>query len=179
MSFATPDDLAGYLNITFAVGAETVQAQAVLDAATDEMTKFMGQPIVTPAATETVTLDANNAFVLLLPRRPVLSVNSVTNDGSVLTVATDVFWYDDGRLYLQDGGRWGCKRQSVVVNYTHGYDSLPVELKDICVQVAARKLANPTDMKTEAVGSYRGEYSQGFTDAEETVLLDIGGVTIA
>lgn len=179
MSFATPDDLAAYLNTTFAAGPETEQAQAVLDAATTEMTIYMGG-FDSPEVTESAALDANNSHVLVLPKSPVTAVNSVTNDGNVLTVATDVYWYDDGRLYLQSGARWGCKRQSVVVNYTHGYAAVPDELKQVCLQVAARKLENPTDAKSDTAGAVNESYfGQGFTDAEQTILLDIGGVVVA
>lgn len=147
-SFATVADLETFLRKDFAVGSETDQAQAALDTATAEMKAHMGQNIAQVTADQ-ITLDANGAGVLFLPERPVTAVSAVTVDGTALTVANDVDWYSYGALYRDRdrGGTWGDERQSVVVTYTHGYATIPDDIKRVCVKRAARILGSP------AVGS--------------------------
>lgn len=138
-SFASIAELETFLNKDFAAGAATNQAQAALDTATDEIKAWTGQAI--EQATETVTLDPGD--VVFLPQRPVTAVTAVTADGTVLSVANDVDWYSYGALYRDNGLTWGWKRQSVVVQYTHGYATIPDDLKKVCVKRAARLLGIP------------------------------------
>lgn len=140
-SFASVADLEAFLAKDFAAGAETIQAQAALDTATAEIKAWTGQTI--EQASDTVVLDPNAAGVVFLPQVPVTAVSAVSVDGTALTVASDVDWYSYGALYRDDNTTWGTERQTVSVTYTHGYATIPDDLKRVCVKRAARILAIP------------------------------------
>lgn len=187
-SFATVEDLEAFLDETFDESAGSAQAQAMLDAATAEMKTLMGgQNIDVPPTADTIQLDADGRYMLRLPQRPVTAVSAVTvntTTATVLTVSTDVEWHADGRIYRVDGLAWGAPRwpgrprQFVTVTYTHGYAQMPEPLMEICRQYAARKLENPTNAVRDSAGAVSEQYSVGFTDAEEAVLRDFGGVLV-
>lgn len=140
-SFAAVADLQGFLGKTFAVGTETTQAQAALDIATAEIKAWTGQAIA--EAAETVVLDPNDASVLFLPQLPVSAVSAVSVDNTAQVVATDVDWYSHGAIRRASGASWGTKRQSISVTYTHGFATIPDDLKRVCVKRAARLLGIP------------------------------------
>lgn len=84
---------------------------------------------------DTVTLDADGSWALLLPERPVTSVASVVVDGVTLTEGTDYEWSAAG--VLKRLGSWPAKYRSVVVTYTHGYDPVPEDVQEAVAERAA------------------------------------------
>lgn len=75
---------------------------------------------------ERVVLDGSGQGSLLLPRIEIRAVRSVTIGGA-LTTAVD---FDPaGVLYLAGGASWPAGRRNVLVEYEHGYDAPPEDLK--------------------------------------------------
>lgn len=176
-SFATVEDLEGYLAVTFNEAEESAQAQAMLDQATAEMVDYMGRDI-TVVANDVVTLDGVGDQ-LLLPVWPVTAVSAVTVDGVALSLPGDIQWYPDGRLLRLSGGlprSWGFKPQSIIVTYSHG-EAVPTGLKGVCMGRAARLMENPTSVANESAGNVSVNYGlppgEIFTDEEKALMARV------
>lgn len=171
MSFASTDDLATLLGTSFTDG-QLAQAQLALDIATAAIRSYTRQQITTVTGDE-IILDPENRKLILLPEIPVVDVSEVIVGDDTLTIADDVFWYADGRLYRTSGGSWGTARQSVEVTYDHGYAEVPDSVRGVCLAKASRLLANPESLRQESIGSYSRTYeggSSGLTEDEEMIL---------
>lgn len=172
-SFATVADLATMLGRDLN-DTEQLQADFLLQAATSAIRTYTGQTI-SKVIGDVVTLDPAGG-VLYLPQIPVQAVSALTVDGVALVPATDVVFYDYGLVYRKSGASWGTTRGSVVVTYTHGYDTVPIDIKLVCLQRAARTLDNPVEARQETIGSYSVTHSVGeggqaeFTQGEKTIL---------
>ncbi len=124
-----------------------------LEAATATIHAYTGQTL-TLVTDDQVTLTGPGP--LWLPQVPVVTVTAVTVD-SVLLAATNYEWTVYGRLASGWRGRWSG---NVVVTYTHGYDSVPYDIRAVCWQVAARMLSNPYQYPREQVGQTTVSYPQ-------------------
>lgn len=140
-SFATPADLATRLGITFAVGAETTQAQAWLDDATAFLQAELGQLI--EAGTATYTTRHYGCGPIRLPQQPVTEVTTVLVDD----VATTDFDFVDqelwiparrGSLYTFDEFDDRQPYADVTITFDYGYATIPAELKAWCCVLAAQ-----------------------------------------
>lgn len=97
---------------------------------------------------QTISRVANDALTLtiepyrsliLLPELPVISVASVVEDGTTLAIGDDYRWTDYGRLTRRGSSYWNSNWQEVVVTYTHGYATIPDDVKAVCARSAARR----------------------------------------
>jgi len=115
---------------------------------------------------DTVTLRGGKSK-LLLPEFPVVSVKNVT--GKYYATTADPFYYEiydvaalygpipagvwvqdaDGRLLLPVGASWP---PVVTLTYTHGYETVPDDLKMVVTAVASRMLDNPLADQTKTTG---------------------------
>lgn len=152
MSFASPADLAAYLQRpAFTAGAETTSAQLALDIASSVVRERTGQDFI--VATSTVTLDTHGDEDVRLPQLPVTSVTSVTtrNRGSVTTTARTLntdYEVRGGRLRWVGIGAWPYE---VTVTYTHGYATIPDDVRGATLAVAAEIYANPEGLSQSAI----------------------------
>lgn len=164
MSFATPSDLAVYLQReAFPAGAETTSAQLALDIATAVVRERTGQDF-TVVANDTVTLDTHGDEDVNLPQLPVTAVASVTtrNRGSATTTARTVntdYEVRGGRLRWVGAGGWPYE---VTVTYSHGYATIPDDVKGATLAVAAEIYANPEGLSQSALddSSDRHEWTE-------------------
>lgn len=138
-AFATHSDLATRLGETLTEDEQT-RATALLTLASDVIRQAARQTI--DQATSTITVRAVGR--VLLPQRPVVSIDSVLVDGS------SVGWTLDGD-YLE--GPWVGK--TVEITYTHGFGTVPDAIKAVCVEVVTRVWVNPGKASQEAYGSER------------------------
>lgn len=170
MAFAT---LADYLDRT---GADLSVAEAdrvvqLLDDATALIQRLTGQTI-SAVSNDTVTWVETRGVVLKLPQEPVTAVDSVTVDGS-LWASTAYMWTPSG--FLRPTGyrarRW-CG--TVVVQYDHGYTTIPDELKALTIDIARGELSEVTAsgaVTSEAIGTYRVTYDAGGTTSSGRQVL--------
>lgn len=104
--------------------ADDALITALIQAAREQAESYTGRALITQTW---VLTDTAPADPLLLPRWPVLSIVSVTDDG-VATSATTAYLGDDAQLVPTDS--WGG---TVVVTYTAGYgaggSAVPAALK--------------------------------------------------
>ena len=163
MSFANPADLAAYLQRAPFVGAEIQQAQLALDVATSVVSERARQVFV-PVTDDTVTLDGFDRDVTL-PQRPVTGVTSVTtrHSGNVATDSPTLgsdYEVRGDRLRWVGIGRWPYE---VTVVYSHGFATIPDDVKGATLAVAAETYANPEGLASSALddSNDRHEWSDG------------------
>ena len=169
MSFATVAQLSTRLGRTFAVGAETTQAQAMLDDATAYLVgEIGGQLVEAGTAVVTLTVDPSTDRVRL-PQWPVSAVNSV----ELNTVAiTD--WTLVGGHLVRVGG-WpavaGSTHARVDVDFDYGLATVPPELTSWTCVLAAGALAqvgragtlSAAGVASERIDDYAVNYEPGAT----------------
>lgn len=169
MTFATASDLASYLQ----QDVDTATAELLLDLATGAIQSATGQT-VEQVTDDAVTVAAPSGEKLVLPERPASTPTLVKVDGSAVTdyyadVPDDPL--EPTVLYRPGGWEaWDSVTGTLLrveVTYTHGYATIPAEIKGICLDVAARAYRNPEGLRSRerAVDDYR----ESDTYATETV----------
>lgn len=174
--FIDETDLAAYLHVDDLDNDDL--ATIAIDAACEVVRGWLDQE-VNQNTGDTVVLDGNPSDVLLLPELPVTAVTTVkvdydTDNPTTLVAGADDDYVlgDGGMLYRIDGGNWDYGRQSIQVTYTHGWSSVPTDIKMVALQVAAR-IYDAGHAVRESVGSYNVEYipgAAGLNDYEKAVL---------
>lgn len=146
--FATPAELAaktqGYLD---ADAAETLRA---LTAATAEIRKVAGWHIAPQVMTRHRATRLGP--LVFLPTLHLVELLSVTSDGTAVDISTLDYALEeatDGVLQARSVHDWSGRRGGVVATFTHGHAEVPDELKDLCMQVAARALGSPLGIVRE------------------------------
>lgn len=147
MAFCTAADVETFALIDFHSDLETHLTNDLIPLVEDAIREYVGYDI--DYATHTQTLTGNQTKELFLDERPVISITSVTEDGSTLTYGNqeDYIWYDNGRL-RRVGSRWSfAYPDNIVVTYTAGYDTgggygltLPRAFRYVTARAAARML---------------------------------------
>ncbi|WP_162890449.1 hypothetical protein [Streptomyces olivoreticuli] len=90
--------------------------------------------------------------VVRLPQLPVLSVELVRAGGRALRA--DEWRLQRDRLRVPLG-----VMDPVTVTYTHGYATVPPDVRAIVLTLAGRVLTNPSDLRQESVGSVNVTYA--------------------
>jgi hypothetical protein len=168
------DQLATRVDLAAALQRDVDNASAdlALEVATAVVQSAAGQRIVL-VADDAVTVYGGADQVLVLPERPIVSVTSVTFNGTLLTQGTasgtwrmsaDGLWRDCGwTTYFCDGP----VRTDVV--YTHGYaaDDQKLQLaRGVTLSVARGLFTNPDGTVREQIDDYAVAY------AEASVAMD-------
>lgn len=174
-ALATVEDLATYLQRDFSA-AGTATASLVLDLVSAAIRSYTGQSITT--ATTTARLKVRGGRVRL-PQGPVTAVTAVENTTGTTLLHT---WDHGPQIWLSsclpiaNGPTYaGRAPQYVDVTYTHGYASVPDDIKAITLQVAGRAFgatADTTGVQSESIGGY--SYSMGAAAAQGAVGFLLG-----
>lgn len=164
MAFATVPELSAYLGRAL---DNTEQAELALTLATGIIQSETGQTIER-VEDDTVTLRGGPYGELTLPERPVIEVSAVLGEH----VRDDEWSWRGGQLVRRFG--WP---EVVVVTYTHGYATIPADIKAITLALAARVLAqNAADasggIKRETVGAYTVEYQRDSSTSSSGLLSE-------
>ena len=159
--FATPAELASYLQRSAFTGDELTRAELLLDLASAAMRVYTGRTL-SAVVGDTVVLDGTYSALLRLPNYPVTTLTSITAEG-ILVPSTDYLLYADaGMVRRTTGWGWGWTYGGVTVVYSHGYAEGSAEmltLKGICLGLASATLGNPDNLKSEQIGTY--SYTEG------------------
>lgn len=182
MAFATEADLEALTGRSF----ETAQATLLLDLATAVIRSYTAQTL-DQVEDDDVVLPGRWGSVLVLPERPVTAVAAISVDGTVLAAA-DWSWDGADKVYrgsridsvsINDGalsdGHWGGPHVQVEVTYTHGFPTIPDDIKAVCLAMADRAAASPGGVTQESVGSYSVTYARTngvHLAADEQAILD-------
>ncbi len=146
-ALATLDELAAWMQIEPA--ELPAGAALVLDTASAIVRSEARQRFT--RGTTTVAL-APRGRVVSLPQRPVISVALVRAGGRALRPDEFRLWRD--QLWFGARGHG-----PVVVTYTHGYETVPADVRGIVLTLAGRVLTNPNDLRQESVGSVNVTYA--------------------
>lgn len=128
-ALATVADVEALLGRTLTL-AESNHVTTMLDSASEAVREAAGQQFT--RATSTVTLPVSDGTRLVLPQRPVVSVQSVSVDGT-----TDTSWaLVSGELRRAGGWMLRSLPGRVTVTYTHGYAAVPRPVRDLVATLA-------------------------------------------
>lgn len=170
MALCTQTDVEQRLQIDFTNNADPVCA-VLIAAVQGHIEREVGRAVEAAARVE--TLDWPPGSYLWLKWTPVNSITSVVVDGTTLTAVTDyIFDSVTGRLARVSSGYltgWSVyKPASVVVTYNGGYATVPLDLRDLCANVAARAFqtgaayaalpAGSDGISQEGIGDYSVTY---------------------
>lgn len=121
---------------------------------------------------------------LFLKYWPVTDVTSVTEDGTALTVADDVAWYERGKLIRVVNGRqiyWKTtKKQDITVEYVGGYltgehDAELEHLGSICAEMVARAIRKGADAAAVPAGAAGQVQSVSLEGSDSVTYATAGG----
>lgn len=152
-AFASTQDLEDYLQVTFDA-ADNVRAAKLLDHASAMIRRTARQDFDF-TSNDAITLAPTQTDTLLLPQLPVTAVASVTTDGLLLTEETDYRVMLPAGIIRHLRKRW---TKPIDVVYSHGYTTLPEDLKAICVEMSARAWVNPRGVLSEQIGNYSARW---------------------
>lgn len=170
-AFATHEDFADRTGLTLDSDGQT-RADNLLARVANEIRDVAGQQI-SLVTDETLTRNGTTDRRILLPERPVVSVASVTLDGTELAENSD--WFVDGDEIVRKvftllseaaldawtfGRGFGFEWQTLAITYTHGYadDAIPGILKEISCEAVGRAFFNPATVARETIGDTQTVY---------------------
>lgn len=143
--FIDVDDLASYTGNSADDATFAAQAALAIAAASQIIRTWTCQTI-DQVTDDEVTL-IGGGWWLCLPEKPVTAV-AVQIDGSPFTG-----WQLESQVLLSRTDA-ACWPTLVTVTYTHGYATVPDDIKQVCRALAARLVANPSGMRSEALDDY-------------------------
>ena len=117
--------------------------QALITNGSLQILQYINRPHILASVLGTLneTYDGNDSDRLLPRNFPVLSVSSVTVNGSAVPLAPapwgSGFLWDGRRILLRGGFTFACGVQNVQVSYTAGYSAVPVDLKQAAIETFA------------------------------------------
>lgn len=100
-------------------------------------------------------LDGSGNALMRLPNYPVISVTSVVVDG--VTIPATSFVVRDGVLRRRDGGSWGRGIGNAVVNYRAGYEEIPDEVVQACLEVVAWRFRERSRIGQSQIATPQGQ----------------------
>lgn len=160
VQFATEADLEALLQVAIPESASASAVRAI-EGASAAIQGYCHQSLAY-VADDVVTLTAEPFNrLLMLPELPVIDVTSVVEDGTTLVVSDDFAWYVNGLLYRKNR-HWNSDFRNVVVTYSHGYQTIPVAVREVCARSAAR--AYQAGLRAAASGAVPGIQSQQIPD---------------
>lgn len=128
----TVDEVKKQLNIPLEDTSQDDELATFIESVTDVIEHVTG-PVVPRSVTE---VHDGGAEQVVLRRRPVLSVTSVTEAGAVVNAAGYTQSLAAGVLY-RTSGAWAGRRASVTVVYQAGRESTPASIKQAAKELAA------------------------------------------
>jgi hypothetical protein len=138
-NFCTKDDVEDLLQISISTQDEIDSCTRAIKEATAVIKNYCHQYLEKVEDEEYIFDVLPGRTMLFLPELPVISVKSVIEDGEMLTEGSDED-YQLGRngILYRVGQKWASGVQIVPVIYTHGYETIPEEIKDICMRASSR-----------------------------------------
>lgn len=150
MALTTPTRLAGYLQKDL----DTYSATLALDAASDVFELEADTKFSSTAAT--YTTEGYGQDVIVLPKQPVIAVQSVTVDGLAVT---DYALRGPAIYRIVRWGGVSYYAANVVISYTYGYTSVPAAVELAVLQLAADMYEHPMpNVAMEQIDDYLIRY---------------------
>lgn len=171
--FATASELADRLGVSLSESEQT-RARGLLELASG-LIQSEARQTVEYVEDDELTRQGTEEASIRLPQRPVESVSSVTLAG--VAIASDD-WYVEGDSLVREVGGWGHPDETLVIVYTHGYETIPEAIKVVCLEAVVRVWVNPGAVMNEGYGSERVSYTPGvprgllLSEAEKQTIRD-------
>jgi len=174
---ATVEDLNDFSQL--ALDPADTSAAFLLKVASGMIRRYLEQDI-TQVADDVEYVDPVGGGYAFLRQLPVQSVSKVetTADGAVWATVDPANYTVSRRLGIvyakpYTGERWPSGSESWRVTYSHGYATVPDELKGVTCSIAARFFSTPAGIDMERTGQRQVKYSlesAGFSGFEAMVL---------
>lgn len=172
MAIITTDELAAFMGRTFSA-SEAAQAQAVIDVVESAIESEAGVSF-TPVLDEHIRIQADGHGIIELKRKPITALTSVSDvDG----VAIDSVEFDGlATLYNL------FPNQVVDIVYSHGFGTVPRDIRGVALGSASRVMYNPSGLRQETVGAISVTYpgiggeagTINFSSLERAILAKYG-----
>lgn len=134
--FCTVEDVENLLQIEIADPAKILSCERAIHEATATIQNYCHQTIER-VIDDVLTLDCLPIKHIALPELPVVSIESVVENGDLLTAGTDYRLGQYSILYRL-GRNWAPGVQNVVITYSHGYNPLPDDIVAVATRMASR-----------------------------------------
>jgi len=154
-------------------------AAFLLKVASGMIRRYLEQDI-TQATNDVEYADPISGSFVFLRQLPVTSVSLVetTTDGTTWTTVDPANYTVSRKTGIVaakpwTGIQWGSDPESWRITYTHGYATVPDELKGVACSIASRFYSTPAGIDMERTGQRQVKYSlesAGFTGMESMVL---------
>lgn len=169
--FCTIDDVASFLQVEITGAAQIAAAERAVTEATAAIRNYCNQYLEL-VEDEAITLDSKGGSRLFLPELPVVSVASVVEDDTALTVTTNYKLGQYGILH-RIGAKWLAGIQIVTVTYSHGYATLPDDIVAIATRAASR--AYQSGLRADSDDAVLGVQSKSLGDFSVAYASEQGG----
>ena len=171
IQFATAGDVATLLRRDLDMD-ELTAADLLIESASGVIRAHVRQTI-SAVANDVAQLRGNWTHRLVLPERPVTGVAAVVAGPTTLVANVDYVW--PGREDLLRGpaltngmtadlgrpGHWGGPDLAVQVTYSHGYSTIPFDVRSVTLDLIERRLTRPLGVVREDLGRYKVQYTPG------------------
>jgi len=167
-------DVADFLQVEIETAVQIRSAQRAIAAVTEAIRNYCQQTLSLVEDDE-VTLDVEaGRRQLFLPELPVIEVASVVEDGETLTAGSDED-YQLGRYGVlhRIGQNWEEGIQTVTVTYTHGYATIPDDVRDVATRAASR--VYQAGLKSAELEGIAGVQAMSLGDYSVTFSSEGGG----
>jgi hypothetical protein len=136
--FCTIEELELFLQLDISSSPEAVaSAEQMIEDVTAAIRNYTNQQI-SEVVGDTITIDGPGKKRIFLPELPITEITSVIEDGDTLTQATDFILGQFGILYRLGGYNWSDGYNNIDITYTHGYSTIPLDIKSVCIRGASR-----------------------------------------
>jgi len=158
----TLNDVKVYGGIT--TTADDAAITALITQASGQIEQYCNRTFAQAAYTE--TRNGRDTETLYMRQQPIVSVQSLTIDGITIQASPDTrsygYVFDDAQLYLRgtargpygQPGRFVRGFQNITVAYTAGFQTIPADVVQACVELVLWKRAKRTriDNTSQALG---------------------------
>jgi hypothetical protein len=150
MALVTVEELEAFMGRTFDA-TEEAQAEMLIQVASDVIESETGVSFSLHIDDE-IRVQCDGYGVFEFSAKPIQSVAVYPIDGDVNTELEYATWDGQSAIY-------GLQPNEVVdVVYTHGYTSVPGDIKSVCYGVCSRIMYNPSGLRQETVGAISVTY---------------------
>lgn len=185
MALCTVSDVEKVLGVDLGSTDESTVTNLLIPTVEASITNYLGyDPNYSSSITE--TFDGDRTEDLFLSRSPVVSVTSVTEDGTTLTQGNDqdyVLYSKLGRLRKIGREKWSAaKLQNITVVYSAGYsdsegsaEDVPGDMKYVCARATGKLIVTALSLSSQqSTGEVNTNIADNSTDSKFQLVRNEG-----
>ena len=186
MALCTVSDVEQVLGVDLSTTDEATVTNLLIPTVEAAISNFLGyDPKYSASITE--KFDGDRTEDLFLSRSPVVSVTSVTEDGTTLTEGNGedyVLYANLGRLRKVGRERWSnAKLQNITVVYSAGYsdsegtaEDVPKDMKYVCARASGKLIVSALSLASQQSTGSVGTHSADSTNDSQFQLVRNEGI---